>query len=90
MYGEAERVLGQALAGRRTAALVASKIWATTLAEGQAQATRALAFFAGRVDLYQVHNLRAWPVQLGLLEELRAAGQVRSHRGHPLQPHGIR
>jgi aryl-alcohol dehydrogenase-like predicted oxidoreductase len=78
MYGEAERVLGQALADRRAQALVASKIRAGTLAEGRAQAARALTFFGGRVDLYQVHNLLAWREQLGLLEELHAAGQVRA------------
>ena len=78
MYGAAERVLGQALQGRRDAALVATKVWAGSRAEGQAQTARALDFFGGRVDLYQVHNLLAWREQLDLLEELRAAGQVRA------------
>ena len=78
MYGAAERVLGQALAGRRDQALAATKVWAATPAEGRAQITAALSFFGGRVDLYQVHNLLAWPAQLALLEERRAAGQVRA------------
>jgi aryl-alcohol dehydrogenase-like predicted oxidoreductase len=78
MYGAAEQVLGQALAGRRDRALVATKVWAATLAEGRAQVTAALGYFGGAVDLYQVHNLLAWREQLGLLEELRAAGQVRA------------
>jgi aryl-alcohol dehydrogenase-like predicted oxidoreductase len=78
MYGEAERVLGAALEGRRDTALVATKVWASSGAEGRAQAARALGFFGGRVDLYQVHNLLAWREQLALLEELRAAGQVRA------------
>ena len=30
MYGAAERVLGAALAGRRDAALIATKVWAET------------------------------------------------------------
>jgi aryl-alcohol dehydrogenase-like predicted oxidoreductase len=34
MYGEAERVLGHALDGRREAALVATKVWASTVAQG--------------------------------------------------------
>jgi aryl-alcohol dehydrogenase-like predicted oxidoreductase len=78
MYGEAERVLGAALRRRRGAALVATKVWAGARAEGRAQAARALGYFGGWVDLYQVHNLLAWREQLGLLEELRAAGQVRA------------
>ncbi len=76
MYGQAERVLGQALQGRRGQALVATKIWADGAAEGRAQAQSALAFFGGRVDLYQVHNLVNWRAQLALLEELKTKGRV--------------
>jgi len=78
MYGAAERVLGAALEGRRSAALVATKIWANTPEEGRAQAERALAFFGGSVDFYQVHNLLRWPEQLSLLEQLRDQGRVRA------------
>ncbi len=76
MYGQAERVLGLALAGRRDQALVASKIWTPSAAEGEAQARRALAYFGGRIDLYQIHNLVAWRDHLLMLERLRDAGQV--------------
>ncbi len=76
MYGEAERVLGGALEGRRDAALVATKVWAATAEEGRAQAERALRFFGGRVELYQVHNLVSWRTQLEMLERLRGEGQV--------------
>lgn len=78
MYGEAERVLGVALAGQRDHALVASKVWAHTVAEGQAQAAHALAFFAGRIDLYQIHNLVAWREHLPWMEQLRERGQIRA------------
>lgn len=78
MYGEAERVLGATLEGRRDGALVATKVWAGSAEEGRAQARRALAFFGGRVDLYQVHNLVAWREQLRMLEELRDEGAVRA------------
>jgi aryl-alcohol dehydrogenase-like predicted oxidoreductase len=78
MYGAAERVLGVALEGRRDTALVATKIWADTPEEGAAQAERALGFFGGRVDFYQVHNLLRWPKQLALLEQLRDQGRVRA------------
>jgi len=76
MYGEAERVLGLGLTGRRDTAFVATKVWTHDPAEGHAQIAAALRFFGGRVDLYQVHNLVAWREQLPLLEAARAAGQV--------------
>jgi aryl-alcohol dehydrogenase-like predicted oxidoreductase len=76
MYGRAEAVLGGALEDRRDGALVATKVWARTPEEGRAQTRRALGFFGGRVDLYQVHNLVAFREQLRLLEELRDEGAV--------------
>jgi len=76
MYGQAERVLGLALAGRRDQAIVASKIWTPSAAEGEAQASRALGYFGGRIDLYQIHNLVAWREQLTMLERLRDTGRI--------------
>jgi aryl-alcohol dehydrogenase-like predicted oxidoreductase len=78
MYGEAERVLGAALEGRREQALIATKVWAQGAAEGEAQIQAALQFFGGIVDLYQVHNLVSWREHLTRLERLRDAGQVRA------------
>jgi aryl-alcohol dehydrogenase-like predicted oxidoreductase len=71
MYGEAERVLGLALDGRRDRALVATKVWAPSVDEGRTQIDRALRFYGGLVDLYQVHNLVAWRDHLPVLEALR-------------------
>lgn len=76
MYGEAERVLGTALRDRRHAAMVATKVWAPTLAEGQTQIQRALKFFGGKIELYQIHNLVAWREHLPVLEELQAKGYI--------------
>src|SRR4051812_29892972 len=76
MYGDAERVLGEALDARRQDAFVATKIWTGSAGEGEAQAERALGYFRGRIDLLQVHNLVAWPAQLELIERLRDAGSV--------------
>lgn len=78
MYGAAERVLGAALAGRRDQALVASKVWAHTVAEGQAQAQQALGYFGGHIDLYQIHNLVTWREHLPWLEVMREQGQIRA------------
>src|SRR5438874_12693061 len=74
MYGEAERVLGAALDGRRDRAMVATKVWTPDDAEADRQVERALGYFGGRVDLYQVHNLVAWPRRLDLLERRRDQG----------------
>lgn len=76
MYGESERVLGAALAGRRDRALVADKVWTSSPREGREQVRRALGWYDGRVDIYQIHNLVAWREHLPMLEELRAGGSV--------------
>jgi aryl-alcohol dehydrogenase-like predicted oxidoreductase len=76
MYGQAEELLGDALEGRREQALVATKIWTPSAEEGARQAERALAWYGGHVDLYQVHNLVAWREHLHLLERLRDEGRV--------------
>ena len=78
MYGEAERVLGAALQGRREQAIVATKVWTSSPTEGREQVHRALNYFGGYIDLYQIHNLVAWRDQLSLLEQERAAGRVRA------------
>jgi aryl-alcohol dehydrogenase-like predicted oxidoreductase len=76
MYGAAEQLLGDALRPRRDEAFVATKVWTASPDEGRHQAERALEWYGGRVDLYQVHNLVGMPHQLELLEELRDAGRV--------------
>lgn len=78
MYGEAERVLGQAVRGRRDEVLIATKVWTSSDEEAQAQVERALSYFGGWVDLYQVHNLVAWQKRLDLLERLRDEERVRA------------
>jgi aryl-alcohol dehydrogenase-like predicted oxidoreductase len=77
MYGESERVLGVALEGRRDRALVADKVWTPSPTEGRDQIRRALAWYGGVVDIYQVHNLVAWRDHLPVLEDLRERGAVR-------------
>jgi len=77
MYGEAERVLGATLAGRRDDAIVATKVWTASDAEAERQIAAALGFFGGRLDVYQVHNLAAWPRRLDQLDRWRKRGAVR-------------
>jgi aryl-alcohol dehydrogenase-like predicted oxidoreductase len=76
MYGEAERVLGEGLGERRAEALVATKAWTSDDREAERQVQRALGWYGGRVDLYQVHNLVSWPERLTLLERERDRGAV--------------
>src|SRR5258708_6465451 len=49
MYGEAERVLGNALQGRRNQVMVATKVWASTSREGQQQVDYALNAFGNLI-----------------------------------------
>jgi aryl-alcohol dehydrogenase-like predicted oxidoreductase len=78
MYGEAERVLGETLQGRRNKAMIATKVWAQSVSEGQAQVKRALSFFDNFIDLYQIHNLVLWREHLKTLEQSQDAGRVRA------------
>jgi aryl-alcohol dehydrogenase-like predicted oxidoreductase len=78
MYGRAERVLAEALGARRREALVATKVWTPSAREGREQIRRALEWYGGTVDLYQIHNLEAWAEHLPYLEELKAAGRIRA------------
>jgi aryl-alcohol dehydrogenase-like predicted oxidoreductase len=90
MYGAAEEVLGAALQGREDQALVATKVWTPDDAEAEHQIQRSLTYFGGSVDVYQVHNLVAWPRRLSRLEALRDAGLVKSvgatHYAHSAFP----
>jgi diketogulonate reductase-like aldo/keto reductase len=76
MYGEAERVLGLALDGRRDEAIVATKVWTADDALAERQIETSLGHANGHVELYQVHNLVAWPARLERLERLRDDGLV--------------
>jgi aryl-alcohol dehydrogenase-like predicted oxidoreductase len=76
MYGAAERVLGRALSDRRDGAIVATKVWTESVADGRAQIDRSLSYLGGYVDLYQVHNLVNWQGHLPALESLREKGLI--------------
>jgi aryl-alcohol dehydrogenase-like predicted oxidoreductase len=90
MYGQAERVLARSLGEARGRVLVADKVWTPSAAEGREQVARALDWYGGRIDIYQVHNLVAWREHLPVLEELRAQGAVRAvgatHYAHSAFP----
>jgi aryl-alcohol dehydrogenase-like predicted oxidoreductase len=81
MYGEAERVLGEALEKYgRERAIVATKVWTSNDGEAERQIERSLGYFGGRVDLYQVHNLVALEKSLDALHRLKDEGRARAVR----------
>lgn len=91
MYGEAERVLGDALRKHgRERATVATKVWTSDDREAERQIENALGFFGGRVELNQVHNLVAVEKRLAMLERLKSEGKVCSigatHYSHSAFP----
>ena len=77
MYGRAEAVLERALAGRRDEAFVATKIWTASPDAARHQLANQLAFYDGRVELEQIHNLVAWREHLPWLERERDEGRIR-------------
>jgi aryl-alcohol dehydrogenase-like predicted oxidoreductase len=76
MYGDAERLLADAVTGTRSQVVIADKIWTPSPEEGAAQLSRAVSWYGGRVDLMQIHNLVSWPAHLTMLEAARDRGQV--------------
>lgn len=86
MYGKAEQLLGRCLQPRRSEVLVATKVWADSDAEGQRQIHNALAWYGGRVDLYQIHNLVHWRSHLDTLTALKAEGHVGAIGATHYQP----
>jgi aryl-alcohol dehydrogenase-like predicted oxidoreductase len=77
MYGESKRVLAQALDGRRDRAIVADKVWTPSVTEGREQIRRALNWYGGRVEIYQIHNLVSWREHLPILEDLQQRGALQ-------------
>lgn len=76
MYGRSEGVLAAALGERRPAAIVATKIWASSVEEGREQYERQRSLYRAHVEVEQVHNLLNWRGQLAWLLEEQRAGAV--------------
>ena len=76
MYGGAEASLSAALDGKRDEAIVATKIWASTVVEAREQFAQQLEWYGGRVDVEQIHELLAWREQLAWLEREDGIGRL--------------
>lgn len=82
MYGRSEEVLGDLAAqlGLRSKLFVATKVWTTGRAAGEAQmetSVNKLKVGSQPLDLMQVHNLVDVDTQLDTLRAWKAAGRVR-------------
>jgi diketogulonate reductase-like aldo/keto reductase len=75
MYGGAEYSLSVALEGRREEAVIATKIWARSVAAGRAQYADQLAWYR-RVEIEQIHNLVAWREHMDWVTREHEAGRV--------------
>jgi diketogulonate reductase-like aldo/keto reductase len=75
MYRGAEASLAAALAGRRDAASIATKIWTGSVEEGREQYRRQSEWF-GRVEIEQIHNLVAWEQHAEWLQQERAERRI--------------
>ena len=80
MYGRAEAVIGELLAGARAPeqTFIATKVWTGGRTEGIAQMQRSMSLLkARRIDLMQVHNLVDWRTHLATLRDWKAEGRIR-------------
>jgi aryl-alcohol dehydrogenase-like predicted oxidoreductase len=76
MYGRAEHVLAVALGARRRDAVIATKVWTPDDGEAESQIAASLAFYGGRVEVFQIHNLVGWRRRLEQLERQRDNGTI--------------
>lgn len=79
MYGRSESVVGDLLRAtpHAASAFVATKVWTTGKAEGEAQVAESEQRMGGRLDLVQVHNLVDWQTQLATLRALKESRRIR-------------
>lgn len=80
MYGRAESVVGDLLAGLRhpAAPFLATKVWTTGRPAGESQMRESMRRLRSeRLDLMQVHNLLDWETHLPVLRDWKATGRFR-------------
>lgn len=77
MYGESERMIGLATAGRRDRFQFATKVWVRGKEAGRAQIGNSFHLLGtDYIDVFQVHNLVDTDVQLAELERLKDEGKI--------------
>jgi aryl-alcohol dehydrogenase-like predicted oxidoreductase len=77
MYGEAEKVIGEAIQGRREQVHLATKVRTQGKEAGIEQIENSFRQFGtDYIDLYQVHNMVDWQTQLDTLDKLKDEGRI--------------
>ena len=77
MYGRSEDVLGMTTHGKGQKFQLATKVWCTGRAEGEAQIARSFELLrTDHIEVLQVHNLVDWATQLPYLEVLKEEGKI--------------
>jgi diketogulonate reductase-like aldo/keto reductase len=80
MYGRAEGIAGELLAGQHAQqkAFIATKVWTEGCAAGIDQMNRSMKLLrCQRIDLMQVHNLVDWRTHLATLRAWKEEGRIR-------------
>ncbi len=80
MYGKSEQVIGDITAKMeiKDDFFYATKVWTNGLQEGIRQMTASMKKMKRKqMDLMQIHNLSDWKTYLPLLQQWKAAGEIR-------------
>jgi len=78
MYGEAERVLGLALKGRREGVIIATKVLMHDQRSARAQIEESFRKLqVDVIDLMQIHNMAGWQTVAPVLEDYKTKGRIR-------------
>lgn len=77
MYGSAEKVLGEAILGRREKFQLATKVWCAGKKTGVQQIGRSFSLLNTTfIEVLQIHNLVDWQTHLPHLEKLKNEGCI--------------
>ncbi len=78
IYGESEKVLGEALAGRREEVVLATKVWESNATAARKSIERSLGRLGTEViDLLQIHNMSAWREVTPVIHAFQREGRIR-------------
>ena len=83
IYGESERVLGEALAGSRDRIVLATKVWESSASAARASIERSFKRLRTDViDLLQIHNMAGWREVTPVMQAFQKEGRIRLSGHH--------
>ena len=78
IYGESERVLGEALEGAREKIVLATKVWESSASAARASIERSFRRLRTDViDLMQIHNMAGWREVTPAMQAFQREGRIR-------------